>query len=352
METNRQIIPLILCGGSGTRLWPLSTPAHPKQFVPLIGGRTLFEMALERAERIAEGGTILCVAAESHRGFVRSSAGSCGSVVRGIFEPAARNTAAAIALGLMGLDDDAILLVCPADHHIPDVEGFCAMVNRGVAAARKGAIVTFGVRPDHPSSAYGYIRHRGSLEGTSAWLVERFLEKPSREVAIALLAEGDVLWNAGIFLATAGTLRAAFREHAPDIMAACEAAMAGASREGDDVFPGREAFTACRSQSMDYAVLEKHGLVATLPFDGVWSDLGGWRSVVELTPTDEAGNRGEGEVLVLEGSANYVRSVSGKKVVLIGVEGLTVVETEDALLVMSDASDASLREAARWADRA
>ena len=243
------------------------------------------------------------------------------------------------------------MLVCPADHHIPDVERFRIMVQRGLPAALKGAIVTFGVKPDHASPAYGYIRHGEALPGTEALQVQQFLEKPSVEVAGLLLASGSVLWNAGIFLATVATFREAFRQHAPDILHQCELAMAGAVVDGEDVFPERAPFEACRVQSMDHAVLERHGLVATVPFDGVWSDLGGWRSVAELTRSDDAGNRCEGEALVVEGTGNFVRVGAGRKVVLIGVQGLTVVETEDAVLVMGTGSDAALREAARWARR-
>jgi mannose-1-phosphate guanylyltransferase/mannose-6-phosphate isomerase len=349
METSRTILPLILCGGSGTRLWPVSTPEHPKQFVPLVAGRTLFETALDRAKSVSKGGPVLCVAASAHRHFVRNLSVAAGCSVRGVYEPVARNTAAAIALGVAGADDDTVMLVCPADHHIPDVNRFRDMVQRGVPAALNGAIVTFGVRPDHPSPAYGYVRYGELFQGTEAFVVKQFLEKPSVEVAGALMAEGDVLWNAGIFLATVGTLRAAFREHAPDILQQSALAMRGATVEGDDIFPDRAAFEACRSQSIDYAVLERHGLVATVPFDGVWNDLGGWRSVADLTEPDGAGNRCEGQVLVVDGRDNYARAGSGRKVVLIGVEGITVVETGDAILVMGGGSDAGLREAARWA---
>jgi mannose-1-phosphate guanylyltransferase/mannose-6-phosphate isomerase len=349
METSPKILPLILCGGSGTRLWPVSTPEHPKQFVPLVGGRTLFETALDRAKSVSAGGPVVCVAAASHQGFVRKFSANAGCVVRGVYEPVARNTAAAIALGLVGADDDAVLLVCPADHHIPDVERFREMVHRGVPAALRGAIVTFGVRPDHPSSAYGYIRYGGKFSGTEALEVSQFLEKPSVEVAQRLLEGGDVLWNAGIFLATVGTLRAAFRKHAADIIQQSELAMSGAVRVGDDAFPDRAVFEACRSQSMDYAVLERHEMVATVPFDGLWSDLGGWRSVADLTAPDAGGNRCEGEVLVVDGRNNFVRAGGSRRVVLVGVEGLTVVETDGAVLVMGAGTDAALREAARWA---
>ena len=348
MQTSAPILPLILCGGSGTRLWPVSTPDHPKQFVPLLGGRTLFETALDRAKSVAEGGPVLCVAAAAHQGFVRALSAASGCRLRCVYEPVARNTAAAIALGLAVADENAVMLVCPADHHIPDVGRFRAMVQRGVPAALRGAIVTFGVRPDHPSPAYGYIRHGAPLTDTEALQVDQFLEKPSVEVAEQLLAGGNVLWNAGIFLATVGTLKAAFREYAPDILQQSELAMADAVTDGDDIFPNRSAFEACRSQSMDYAVIERHKLVATVPFEGIWSDLGGWRSVADLTTPDDAGNRVEGRVLVVHGRGNYVRSESGKKVVLIGVEGLTVVETEDAILVMGEGQDAALREAAQW----
>lgn len=350
METSRTILPLILCGGSGSRLWPVSTPEHPKQFVPLVGGRTLFETALDRASAVAGEGPVLCVAAIAHQRFVRALSAASGCLVRCVYEPVARNTAAAIALGLAAADDNALLLVCPADHHIPDAGRFRDMVQRGVPAALKGAIVTFGVTPDRPSPAYGYIRHGAPLADTEALEVRQFLEKPSVAVAEQLLADGNVLWNAGIFLATVETLKAAFREYAPDIFRQSELAMVGAVTDGDDIFPDREAFEACRSQSVDYAVLERHKLVATVPFEGVWSDLGGWRSVADLTAPDGGGNRVEGQVLVLDGRRNYVRSESGRKVVLLGVEGLTVVETGGAILVMAEGQDAALREAARWAE--
>ena len=341
MSSPFSITPVILCGGSGTRLWPLSRQSFPKQFVPIVGDKSLLQLTLARLQWCAH--PPVCVAAEEHRFLVQDALTKQGLPGDVILEPAARNTAAAMALAALlsrnGADSDALLLFCPADHHIPDAVAFEASVRNGVAAADAGAIVTFGVTPTHPSSAYGYIQ-QGLARGDGARAVARFIEKPSPPAAEKLLLTGDVLWNAGIFLTRTKTLLAALAHHAPDILKACEAAMAHPSmeRQGEDsasvqfVRPESQAFLACRSQSIDYAVMESHDNVAVVPFSGQWSDVGGWNAVAELSPADGAGNRIKGEGHLLNASNTYIHSM-GRTVVALGTANLLIVETPDAVLV-------------------
>jgi len=258
-----------------------------------------------------------------------------------LLEPAGRNTAAAMALAALQARGDGsadpLLLFCPADHHIPDAAAFAAMVQRGVPAAQAGAIVTFGVVPSFPSTAYGYIQ-QGAARVDGSFSVARFIEKPKADSAQALLLQGDVLWNAGIFLTRASVLLAALGAHAADIMARCQAAMATAVTEPAPgqgmcfVRPDREAFLACRSQSIDYAVMEHHRDVAVVPFVGQWSDVGSWNAVADLTPADEAGNRIDGQGHTLSARNTYIHAPE-RTVVALGTQDLLIIDTPDALLV-------------------
>ena len=270
------ITPVILCGGSGTRLWPLSRQSFPKQFVPLIDGQSLLQLTLARLAWCGE--PVVCVAAEDHRFLVADAIGGQRPGSQVLLEPAGRNTAAAMALAALLARQsgaDPLLLFCPADHHIPDASAFAQTIRQGVAAAAAGAIVTYGVVPSFPSSAYGYIQ-QGEARADGSHRVARFIEKPAPAAAQALLLQGGVLWNAGIFLAHAGVLLAALKQHAPDILQSCEQAMASPRQEhvgsgansARFVRPQAEAFLACRAQSIDYAVMEPHDNVAVVPFQG------------------------------------------------------------------------------------
>lgn len=323
--------PVILCGGSGTRLWPLSRAALPKQFVPLIDGRSLLQLTLERLAPLAGTRGVLCVAAQEHRFLVAEVLGAAGARGRVTLEPVARNTAAAMALAALQAEAEQLMLFCPSDHHIPDAPAFQAMVRAGEAAALRGAIVTFGVVPTHPATGYGYIR-RGLQRPDGAHQVARFIEKPSAEVALRLLLDGDCLWNAGIFLCRADTLIEALDRHAPDILGSCREAMADACREGDFVQPAAAAMATCRSQSIDVAVMERHANVAVVPFTGQWSDVGTWAAAAQLTPADDAGNRLVGQATVVNGSGNFVHAPH-RRVMVLGVTDLIVVDTPDAVLV-------------------
>jgi mannose-1-phosphate guanylyltransferase/mannose-6-phosphate isomerase len=335
--TSVKITPVVLCGGSGTRLWPLSRKSFPKQFVPLIGDKSLLQLTLERVTQIDGGGSmapeVICVAAEDHRFLVGEAMQAAGLQGPIILEPVARNTAAAMALAALTVAPQDLLLFCPSDHHIPDARAFGAMVQKGSAAACGGAIVTFGVVPTFPSTAYGYIE-QGAPSDDGSFGVARFIEKPAAEKAQALILQGNVLWNAGIFLARAGTLLEGLERHAPDILQSCRLAMELARKDQQFIRPGSEAFSACRSESIDYAVLEQHGKVAVVPFTGAWSDVGSWNAVAELTPADGQGNRIDGLGVAVNCERTYIHAPH-RTVVALGTQDLLIIDTPDALLVAS-----------------
>ncbi|WP_439588503.1 mannose-1-phosphate guanylyltransferase/mannose-6-phosphate isomerase [Hydrogenophaga sp.] len=331
------ITPVILCGGSGTRLWPLSRQSFPKQFVPLLGDKNLLQLTLERLAWCGE--PAVCVASEDHRFLVADALEPQSAGGQVLLEPAARNTAAAMALAallarLQG-NADALLLFCPSDHHIPDARAFAKTIEQGVAAAEGGAIVTFGVMPSFPSSAYGYIQ-QGDSRADGSRDVARFIEKPAPAAAQALLLQGNVLWNAGIFLVRASVLLEALAQHAPDILQSCAHAMGQPRTESvgrvSFVRPEAEPFLACRSQSIDYAVMEPHDNVAVVPFQGQWSDVGSWNAVAELSPADDDGNRITGQGHTLQSRNTFIHA-PGRTVVALGTQDLLIIDTPDALLV-------------------
>ena len=330
------ITPVILCGGSGTRLWPLSRKSFPKQFVPLIDGKSLLQLTLKRVAQVNLGiaaTQAICVASEDHRFLVADAFQAEGLHGQIILEPAGRNTAPAMALAALSVQADDLLLFCPADHHIPDETAFAKMVQKGQSAAEQGAIVTFGIMPSFPSSAFGYIQ-QGLLRDDSSHAVARFIEKPDAAIAQALILTGSVLWNAGIFLCRADTLLNALEQHAPDILIHCREAMASAVLDAPFIRPDPKAFNACRSESIDYAVVEHHANVAVLPFAGAWSDVGSWSAVADLTPADPAGNRISGQGVALQASQTYIHAPH-RPVVALGTQDLLIIDTPDALLVVA-----------------
>ena len=359
---NPTIVPHVLCGGFGTRLWPMSREAYPKQFVPLINGRSLLVCTLERAAQL--GGRLVCIGNAEHRFLVDAAFGEISAagnapVLQQILEPIARNTAAAMACAALLAAPDELLLFLPADHYIPDVKAFAGTIHSGVAAAQAGYLVTFGVTPSFPSTAYGYIKQGtplAGMPGTSvacsvAYSVARFVEKPNPETAQQLLLAGGHVWNAGIFLVRAQTLVAALEQHAPDILAACRAACAEATHPFGHTLLGRAALEACRSESIDYAVLEKHERVAVLPFAGAWSDVGSWNAVAELTPADAAGNRLAGQAYAFSSRNVFIRaqekSAAGRPVVALGLQDTIIVDTPDALLVAHQSHAEAVKDVVR-----
>ena len=325
------IVSVILCGGSGTRLWPLSRKALPKQFVPLVQGKSLLQLTLERAALLGEEQII--VASEDHRFLVQDCALAAGVSGTILLEPLARNTAAAMAVAALNTHSDALLLFLPADHHIPDAKAFAATIRNGVPAAEAGSIVTFGVQPSFPSTAYGYIQQGEVLAGQGgAHAVQRFVEKPNAIRAQELLLAGGYFWNAGIFLTRANTLLSALDTYAPDIVASCRQAVAEQTTDGDFRRLGATAFAACRSESVDYAVMEKASNVVVLPFAAAWSDVGSWNAVAELTAPDAQGNRIHGNGHAVEASDTFIHAPH-RPVVALGTQNLLIVDTADAVLV-------------------
>jgi len=351
------ILPVILCGGSGTRLWPLSRESLPKQFVPLVGGRSLLSATLERSASVASSGldsslarkpAVLCVANESHRFLVADECDQAGVAGTILLEPRGRNTAAAMACAAYyamtqatEAQPDRLLLFLPSDQYVPDVESFCETVVSGVAAAREGWFVTFGVVPVQPSTAYGYIQYGDSIADdvrndvrNEVRKVLRFVEKPNALKAAELLARGDHWWNAGIFLVSAKTLLAALELHAPDIFEAAGLAMDVVKVDGHFLRPGAVEFLNIRSESIDYAVLEHHDQIAVAPFAGAWSDVGSWNAVADLADADAEGNRAVGQTLAIDCQRTYLHSPH-RVVVALGLSDVLVIDTPDAVLVAS-----------------
>lgn len=338
--------PVILCGGSGTRLWPLSRKAFPKQFIPLLGEKSLLQLTLERVAPLAKEATITCVAAEEHRFLVADVAAQAGLLVRQILEPQARNTAAAMALAALAAPADALLLFCPADHHIPDGPAFADMVRQAAPSALAGHLVTFGVLPSFPSTAYGYIQ-KGQPAREGGFQVARFVEKPAQDKAVEFLASGQYLWNAGIFMGRAQDWLDALQVHAPDILEACRQAMRQPQYDGHFIRPDAQAFAGCRSQSIDYAVMEQAANVCVFPFAGIWSDVGSWNAVAALAEPDASGNRSGGEVQYahhLNARDTYIHAAGDRPVVALGTSGLLVIDTPDALLVADVAHAEAVKE--------
>lgn len=333
------IHPVILCGGSGTRLWPLSRKAFPKQFIPLVGDKSLLQLTLERVAPLlgTAGESVTCVSSEDHRFLLSDVAAHAGVAVRQILEPQPKNTAAAMALAALAAPPDKLLLFCPADHHIPDAQAFASMVRAAATAAQAGQLVTFGVQPSMPSTAYGYIQ-KGVPAKDGGFKVARFVEKPAADKALMFLSSGDYLWNAGIFLVRAQMLLDALQAHAPDILDVCQRAMQLSQQDGLFTRPDAQVFAACRSQSIDYAVMERSANVVVFPFNGVWSDVGSWNAVADLAPTQAEGNHTGGDAKNahhLHSRQTYIHAGGGRPVVALGTQDLFIIDTPDALLVAS-----------------
>jgi mannose-1-phosphate guanylyltransferase/mannose-6-phosphate isomerase len=305
--------------------------------VPLIGDKSLLQLTLERVAGL--GGPALCVAAEDHRFMVADTLRLARMQGTVILEPVARNTTAAMALAALHARPEEFLLFCPADHHIPDAAAFQRTMREGLTAAANGMVVTFGVVPSFPSTAYGYIR-LGALRADGSLQVAQFIEKPDAARAQQLLLQGDTLWNAGVFLAQARFLVDALEQHAPDILASCRQAIANGRSEQPGTAapavsflrPERAAFEACRSQSIDYAVMEKHADVAVLPFRGQWSDVGSWNAVADLAPADAQDNRVHGQGWTHNARNTFIHAPH-RPVVVLGTQDLLVIDTPDAVLV-------------------
>lgn len=334
MSEARPITPVILSGGSGMRLWPLSRLGRPKQFLALTGELSLLE---ETALRVSGAGF--------ERPILVGSAGQEDELSRidatlTILEPAPRNTAPAVALAALAAPD-ALLLVLPSDHVVADPTLFREAVEAARPAAEAGWLVTFGMAPDRPETGYGYIRTGEPVAG-AARRAAAFVEKPNRATAESYLGEGGWLWNAGMFLMRADAFLEALRAHAPEIAAAVEAA--GVPREGGRIVPNAEAFGRAPSRSIDRAVMERHDRVAVLPASFGWSDIGSWEALHGVSDKNGDGNVLVGDVVAIDARGSLIRS-EGPVIAAIGIEDLIVVATERAVLIVPKSQSQRVDEA-------
>lgn len=332
------LVPVILSGGSGTRLWPLSRKNLPKQFLQLAGDSTLFQQTVARGKALPDAGAPIVVCSDDHRFLVAEQLLELGVRDSAILlEPVARNTAPAIALAAMhaqARDPDAVLLVLPADHLIGDTASFSDAVAKARPLAAQGWLVTFGIRPDAPETGFGYIRRADAINA-DGFRVGAFVEKPDRSTAESYLATGGYDWNSGMFMFQAGRFLEELAQHAPAMHAAVEAAFRGAHADLDFVRVDKAAFAAVPEDSIDYAVMEKTQRAAVVPVSCGWSDIGSWAALWAASERDDEGNRLEGDVLAVDSANCYVRGTERRMVAMLGVQDLVVVDTPDAVLVAS-----------------
>jgi mannose-1-phosphate guanylyltransferase/mannose-6-phosphate isomerase len=333
------LVPVVLSGGSGTRLWPLSRELYPKQLLPLVGERTMLQETVARVRGVENLAAPILVCNESHRFMVAEQMQSVGvQPLAIVLEPVGRNTAPAVAVAAMLAlerkdklnDADPVLLVLPADHVIADTDAFREAVRLGVPAAQGGKLVTFGVVPARPETGYGYIQ-RGAGTGP-VFPIARFVEKPDAQTAARYVSADEFYWNSGMFMFRAGTYLAELRRTQPAMLEACERALAGAQHDLDFTRLAKDAFEACPSDSIDYAVMEKTKAGVVLPLDAGWSDVGSWSALRDALPVDGDGNVIAGDVIAEDTSGCYLQSTS-RLVGTVGLKDHVVVETKDAVLV-------------------
>ena len=338
-----ELIPVILSGGVGSRLWPVSREAHPKPFMDLPGGQNLIQKTFLRASRLEGVVEVLTVTnrellfkTEDEYGAVDAAKHSQGFIL----EPFGRNTAAAVAAAALQLEvthgPDVHMLVLAADHLIKDEKAFAAAVSDAVALASEGWLVTFGIQPTYPETGFGYIEAQKNVPLNGGLKVARFVEKPDLETAQGYVSAGNYYWNSGMFCFRVGTVLEELRKHAPDVVEAVVKTIEKSRITSSDKYRcltlDANAFAQVPDISIDYALMERSIKVATIPCDIGWSDIGSWNAVAELTSPDADGNRFEGEVLS-HGSRNYYVNSEGRLTALVGVEDLLVIDTPDAVMI-------------------
>lgn len=356
------IVPVILAGGSGSRLWPLSRELYPKQFLNIAGEQSMFQQTLQRLQGLDEYLTDsncdapLIICNEEHRFIAAEQARAANIQHSGILlEPVGRNTAPAIALAALQAitksshhtqsASDPILLVLAADHHIAKTSEFQQTVSRGVDYAKQGKLVTFGITPSAPETGYGYIKQGKPLSSPRqvdtntikqsvdlAYAIECFVEKPDRATAEQYIGSGQYLWNSGMFMFKASRYLEELAEHHPEILAACKLALTKQNTDLDFIRIDAEAFKSSPSDSIDYAVMEKTSHAAVIPMDVGWNDIGSWSAIWDVSEKDEHNNVIEGDVLTVDSQHNYIHA-ENKLVATVGVDNLIIVETKDAILV-------------------
>jgi mannose-1-phosphate guanylyltransferase len=329
-----KITPVILSGGSGTRLWPLSVEARPKQFLALASEKTMFAETLARTQDAARFGPALIIGAERHSALMEQEVVGVEDA-RIILEPSARNTAPAIALAAIAVGSgDTVMLVMPSDHVIADLPAFLAAVDAALPAAQAGWLVTFGIEPSGPETGFGYIRMADGLDDMpGVRKVARFIEKPARDIAEAMLAEGDHVWNAGIFLMRADRYLTELATHAPDIYLSARQAMEKVDANGRLIRPDPHHFAACPSNSIDYAVMERAQRVAIVPVSCGWSDVGSWDALADIGTPDADGNSIAGHVIALDSQNNYIQA-DGITVTVSGINDLIIVANGTHVMIV------------------
>ncbi|GAA4649085.1 mannose-1-phosphate guanyltransferase [Kistimonas scapharcae] len=355
------LLPVIMSGGSGSRLWPQSRSLYPKQFLPLVNERSMLQNTIARLDGLADIGKPLLIANEDHRFLVAEQLRQMGREAEAIIlEPVGRNTAPAVALaalkalnhkepvnvpdntgtsaipgGRIKAQGDALLLVLAADHVIQDEAAFHRAIEAAMPAARDGKLVTFGIVPTHPETGYGYIKSCKTPEGALTPLpVEQFVEKPDRATAEQYLASGNYFWNSGMFMFNASRYLEELWQFRPDILTACEQAIAVEHPDMDFVRLNEAAFKACPDDSIDYAVMEKTQDAVVIPLDAGWSDVGSWSSLWDIAEKDAQGNAVQGDAMLHDTRNTYIRSEK-KLVATVGVEDLVITESDDAILIAS-----------------
>ena len=345
------ITPVILCGGSGTRLWPLSRKSYPKQFVPMIGDGSLFQQSARRFSG-PEFAAPVVVTNSDFRFIVTQQLGEVG-IDPGpvLIEPEGRNTAPALlaaALALADTDPEAMILAAPSDHYIKDADAFRASVQAGRGAAEAGRIVTFGIVPDRPETGYGYLELGEGGNGEAALPLERFVEKPSLDLAQEMLDQGGYLWNSGIFLYAAKTLIAAFERHAPAMLEQVRAAVTQAQADLGFLRLAPEPWAQCEDISVDLAIMEKFDALSVVRHAGDWSDLGGWEAVLQHSEADSAGVACHGPVRAIDCKGSLLRSENdGQQLLGLGLENIVAVAMPDAVLVADRSRVSELGDAVK-----
>lgn len=327
------MIPVILSGGSGTRLWPLSRGVYPKQFLPLVSNKTMVQETILRLEGLEHLQAPIAVCNENHRFMMAEQLWEIDAQPAAIIlEPVGKNTAPAVALAaLAAKNPDDILLVLPADHVIEDVSAFHEAVLKAGQLAEQGYLVTFGIVPSAAETGYGYIKRSGESVA-NAFTVAEFVEKPDADVAERYVASGDYYWNSGMFAFQAGRYLAELEKYAPEMLAACRRSFADAETDADFVRINAEMFSQCPSDSIDYAVMEKTDKAVVIPLDAHWNDVGSWAALWEVREKDNYGNALAGDVIAIDTENSFIHS-SNKLVAAIGVQDMIIIETDDAVMI-------------------
>ena len=339
------ITPVLLCGGVGSRLWPVSRQGRPKQYLNLIGETSMLQQTLTRIESLTQTAPII-VCNEEHRFLVAEQVRQLGLTSPTIIlEPEGKNTAPAIALAALAIaaaDPEAQLLVLPADHYVGKPEALIDAIEKATSASSQGKLVTFGLVPSRPETGYGYIK-RGEALAPDVSVLEQFVEKPDQPTAEGYIASGDYVWNSGMFMFSATRFLESLAQFQPEMTRVCERAMEQAERDMDFVRPNAEVFATCPSDSIDYAVMEHTPEGAVVSLDCDWSDIGAWSALWEVGDQDAAGNVSQGDVVLNKTQNSYVRSQS-RLVTTTGVSDLVVVETADAVMVADRHSVQDVKE--------